>query len=248
MLAELDGFRATVLENAALRPGDTVVDVGAGTGLLTLAAAEHVAPDGDVLAVDVSADALEELRRLAASPNIAYLIGSADVLPLVNASADVVLTRSVLIYVDDKAEAAREFFRILRSGGRVSLFEPINSRNTRLSSDIDFGELRPIVEEWERDLYENPADPMLNFDVDDLVRFFTAADFCDVAVDVRTNEMELSAERLLTVVGAPGRKSLLEVWRRRFRPDEVDALVGRIRARETIRRASTQVYLTAVKR
>jgi ubiquinone/menaquinone biosynthesis C-methylase UbiE len=41
-------------------------------------------------------------------------------------SVDVITTRSVLIYVKDKAAALREFYRVLRSGGRISLFEPIN--------------------------------------------------------------------------------------------------------------------------
>src|SRR5439155_21188463 len=122
-----------VLGGARVDVGGTVADVGAGTGLLTLGAVERVGPDGDVLALDVSVDALEELRRNTSAPNISYLVGRADVLPLPDESVDVVLTRSVLIYVDDKAEAAREFQRVLRVGGRASLFEPINSRNLLLS-------------------------------------------------------------------------------------------------------------------
>ena len=172
MLAELAAFRGTVLDNARLQAGDVVVDVGAGTGLLTVAAAELVAPDGDVLAVDVSVDALEELRRVCDAANVFYLVGSADVLPLTDEEADVVVTRSVLIYVVDKAEAVREFFRVLRPGGRVSIFEPINRHNTRLSELVDFGPLHERVVAWEETTYEDPADPMLNFDEHDLDRLF----------------------------------------------------------------------------
>jgi arsenite methyltransferase len=247
MHAEVAAFRDRVLDNAHLRPGDKVVDVGAGLGLLTLAAAERVAPDGDVLAVDISVDALEELRRGATASNISYLIGSADVLPLMDESVDVVLTRSVLIYVDDKAEAAREFHRVLRDGGRLSIFEPINRRNVRLSDAVDFEELSEQVKEWERKTFGNRADPMLNFDERDLERMFREAGFRDVTGDLRSGEGELPAEQVLTVVGAPGRLSLLDAWTREFGTEEAARLASVVRAAGSIRRGWPQLYLTARK-
>ena len=50
-----------------------------------------------------------------------------DLSTIADASADVVTTRSVLIYVDDKAAAFRAFHRVLKPGGRLSIFEPINN-------------------------------------------------------------------------------------------------------------------------
>jgi arsenite methyltransferase len=247
MLSELSTFRDTVLDNARLHSGETVVDVGAGTGLLTIGAAERVAPDGDVLAVDISVDALEELRRICAAPNIFYLVGSADVLPMTNDSVDAVLARSVLIYVQDKAEAAREFFRVLRSGGRISIFEPINSRNTRLSQAVDFGDLGEQVAEWERASYEDPDDPMLNFDEDDLQGTFRDAGFIDVAGDLKPGESEMAAERMLTAVGAPGRLALVDVWAAVFPEDVVQRLAAAVRDSGTICLAWPQLYLTATK-
>ena len=114
-------FPETVLDNARISTGETVVDAGAGAGLITLGAIERVGADGDVVAIDSSVDRLEELRRVTTAPNVSFLIGSADVLPLPDESADAVLRCSVLVDIADKAEAAREFFRVLRSGGRVSL-------------------------------------------------------------------------------------------------------------------------------
>ena len=246
-LAELAEFRDTVLARARITRGETVADVGTGTGLIAIAAVERVGPDGTVVAIDISADCLEEVRRIATAPNIVYLIGTAEVLPLPNESIDAVLTRSVLIYVSEKDEAASEFFRVLRPGGRVSLFEPINSRNLRLSEAVDFGELASLVAEWDRETYSREDDPMLNFDEHDLVRCFEEAGFRDIDLDLRSGEGEMSADRMLNGVGAPGRKSILEIWQGRFSPEEVDELVRILRSHNSIRRAWPQVYLSAVK-
>lgn len=226
-LDELGRKRDRILDAARIEPGSAVADVGAGTGLLTLGAVDRVGLNGDVIALDISVDALEELRANTIAPNISYLVGQADVLPLRDLSLDAVVTRSVLIYVDDKAEAALEFARVLRAGGRVSLFEPINSRNLRLWEAVDFsplGELGARVQAWSEESYANREDPMLNFDERDLERFFLDAGFADVVLELGADEQELAGERVLNQVGAPGRPTLLERWRDAFAPDEVERL------------------------
>ena len=66
-------------------------------------------------------------------------------------AADAVVTRSALIYVADKARAAAEFYRVLRPGGRVSVFEPISSRYQSFA-DVDLSDLEParsqVLERW----------------------------------------------------------------------------------------------------
>jgi SAM-dependent methyltransferase len=232
-LARLEAIRDRVLERARIERGDVFADVGAGTGLLTLGAVAQVGDDGDVLAIDVSADALEQLREASRCPNIAYLIGSADVLPLVDGAIDVIATRSVLIYVPEKAEAAREFFRVLRSGGRFSVYEPINRRSTQLWEIIDFGELRErVVDDFEQEW--PPDGPMLDFDEHDLVEVFREAGFEGVTAEEERVANELSADRLLCGVGAPGHRSLEERWREAFSEDEFDRLTGLVKAAEPI--------------
>ncbi len=248
-LQQLVERRDRVLDSARIEIGDTVADVGAGTGLLTLGAAKRVAPDGDVLALDISVDALEELRANATAPNISYLVGQADVLPLPDASVDAVVTRSVLIYVDDKAEAAREFLRVLRPGGRVSLFEPINRHNLRLWQVLDLsplGDLARRVKEWTEASYANEEDPMLSFDEEDLEYWFSAAGFADVRVELGTQEHEVSGDRFLNQVGAPGRPTMLERWNAEFEPDDVERLVELVRS-STVPQRFTHGFLTTVK-
>jgi arsenite methyltransferase len=248
-LEELGERRNRVLDGARVERGATVADVGAGTGLLTFGAVKRVGPDGDVIAVDVSVDALEELRANATAPNIAYLVGQAEVLPLLDATIDGIVTRSVLIYVDDKAEAAREFARVLRPGGRVSLFEPINRHNLRLWEALDLsplGDLARRVKNFAEASYANPDDPMLNFDEDDLERCFIDAGFADVRVELGTQEHEVTGERYLNQVGAPGRATLLQRWTAEFDVDDVNRLVEFLQAR-TVRLRYTHAFLTAVK-
>jgi ubiquinone/menaquinone biosynthesis C-methylase UbiE len=86
--------RLHVLSALNERPGDTVVTIGAIDSVATLA--ERVAPDGDVLVVDESVDELERIRHETQVPNVSYLIGTLDILPLTDASVDEVLAKAVL--------------------------------------------------------------------------------------------------------------------------------------------------------
>jgi arsenite methyltransferase len=248
-LEELGRKREHVLDGARIDAGQKVADVGAGTGLLTLGAVDRVGPDGDVLAIDISVDALEELRANSKAANVFYLVGSADVLPWPDESLDAVLTRSVLIYVGNKAEAAREFFRVLLPGGRASLFEPINSRNLRLTEAVDFstlGELGDRVRAWNEAFYANRDDTMIDFDENDLERFFLEAGFAEVQMDLEADEHEVTGERWLNQVGAPGRPTLLQRWQEHFEPHDVERLAKFLRDR-TIPVRFPHVFLTATK-
>jgi SAM-dependent methyltransferase len=88
--------------------------IGAGDSVSELA--ERVAPEGVVLVVDRSVDALERLRKTTTASNVFYLVGSMDVLPLTDAAADEILASSV-----PTPDAAAEFFRVLRPDGQVAV-------------------------------------------------------------------------------------------------------------------------------
>lgn len=145
-----------------------MLDVGAGTGLLAVEARRRVGESGRVVALDISTHALAECAR----PGIALglIAGDAVALPLPDQCVDVVVTRSVLIYVADKARAATEFHRVLLPGGRVSLFEPINSQYKSLAG-VDLSDLEParsrVLERWQRGA--DPGGAMGGFDDRDFV-------------------------------------------------------------------------------
>jgi ubiquinone/menaquinone biosynthesis C-methylase UbiE len=242
-----------VLDRASVQSGDTVVDVGAGTGLLTFGALERLGPDGEVIAADVSVDALEELRRLAREHRIngrlSLQLGEATVLPLPDDAVDAVVTRSVLIFVRDKAEAAREFFRVLRPGGRFSLFEPINAHNPRLYELIDFTPLGDLAERVAADEEARYAsdDPMVDFDEHDLERAFADAGF-EVDAELRTEDQTVGIELILHGVGAPGRPTRAQEWQEAFSPAEADELEAFVRSRaDSLTFRWTHLYLAGRK-
>ena len=123
-VARGEGFqrlRDRILELAAPRADETVVDVGAGTGLLTLALAERVER---VWAIDISSSMGEYLRAKTASAelsNVEIVAATAVSLPLVDDSADLVVSNYCFHHLDDrgKSQALAEAHRVLRSGGRL---------------------------------------------------------------------------------------------------------------------------------
>jgi SAM-dependent methyltransferase len=110
-----------VIARAGLQRGDSVLDIGTGTGAVALAAAELVGPDGLVTGIDISAEMLglaRERAKEARLTNVAFTEGSAEEIPAEDASFDVVLASLSLMYVIDREAAARECARVLRPGGR----------------------------------------------------------------------------------------------------------------------------------
>ncbi len=191
---DLAMFRDGVLGRADLHPDDVLLDVGCGTGLIGFGALERLGPDGRVIFSDISGDLLDECRRTAADdPRCRFVQAAADdLVGIGDATVDVVTTRSVLIYSDQKEAAFREFFRALRPGGRLSLFEPINRflldhgpyRPFGLPTDTPIDTLLLKIALVYRDAGASPAaETMIDFDERDLLRWAEAAGFDELELD-----------------------------------------------------------------
>src|SRR5262245_53092405 len=173
-------IRDKVLANAHIQAGDTLLDVGAGDGLIAFGALELVGPTGKVILSDISQSLLDHGRALAEEMDVIdryeFVYAAAeDLSPIPDTSVDIVTTRSVLIYVDDKARALAEFFRVLRPDGRISLFEPINRVTYFEREDTHWGydvspvqELANKVRAHFNALQPIDDDSMMNFDERDL--------------------------------------------------------------------------------
>jgi SAM-dependent methyltransferase len=109
---------------AAIRSGDAVLDIGAGSGTDALIAARLAGPRGRVYALDMTPAMSAKLRALVSRlgiTNVEVLEGNAEAIPLGDSSVDVVTSNGMLNLVPDKLAAVREMRRVLRPGGRVQL-------------------------------------------------------------------------------------------------------------------------------
>ncbi|WP_165848030.1 class I SAM-dependent methyltransferase [Paraburkholderia lacunae] len=128
--AELEHYAERVLDGARLTSGMTLADIGSGDGLIALRAIDRIGPTLRVLMADISAPLLRHAETLAVQRDVrdqcTFIQCSAEALKDIDdASVDAVTTRAVLAYVPDKLAAMREFHRILRPGGRISIAEPV---------------------------------------------------------------------------------------------------------------------------
>ena len=188
-IEHLTPVRDKVLANAHLERGETLLDVGCGDGLIGFGALDKVGADGKVIFSDISQPLLDVCTEIATSlgtlGQCEFLRAEAtDLSQIPDDSLDAVTTRSVLIYVKEKQRAFQEFFRVLKKGGRVSMFEPI-AKTEREFVDRRYYlgyDVLPIKDLMQKiyDRYKNEKDAqstMGDFDERDLVKMLTQAGF-----------------------------------------------------------------------
>lgn len=120
----LAGLQGEILTLAAPAPGDVVLDVACGAGVVSLAAANAVGPSGHVLGVDFADAMVQAARQRAGELDLGqahFERMDAEELALPDASFDVALCVLGLMYLPDPDAALRELHRVLRPGGRVVL-------------------------------------------------------------------------------------------------------------------------------
>lgn len=107
-----------------LKEGETVVDLGSGGGIDCFLAAKRVGPTGHVIGVDMTPEMLARARRNAAQggfDNVEFRLGEIEHLPVEDGSVDAIISNCVVNLVPDKRQVFADAFRVLRSGGRMSL-------------------------------------------------------------------------------------------------------------------------------
>jgi arsenite methyltransferase len=258
--------RDRVLDRAQLQPGETLLDVGTGDGLIAFGALERLGPAGRVIFSDISQDLLGHCRKAAEAEGLLsrcrFVLAAADSLAnIADASVDVVTTRAVLVYVKDKAAGFREFHRVLRPGGRISLAEPINVLMGAYDQDRFYGyDIRPVallaakVNALYHSIQPRGEDPMVDFDERDLVRHAEQAGFpvvdLELQLTVKNTRRPIPWDRFLRMSGNPLIPPTGEALDRTLSPEEIAAFTAYLKPlveSGTGQQRRASAYLTATK-
>ena len=113
---------------ASLKPGEVVLDLGAGGGFDVFIAGQRVGAQGRAIGVDMTPEMLAKARRNAAAyrqrsglDNVEFRLGEIEHLPVADASVDVMISNCVINLSPDKPQVWREIARVLKPGGRVAV-------------------------------------------------------------------------------------------------------------------------------
>jgi ubiquinone/menaquinone biosynthesis C-methylase UbiE len=268
LIQELLPIRDQVLQHASIAPGETLLDVGAGDGLIAFGALPLVGEQGVVIFSDISQDLLNHCQALAQDMGLQarcqFVPAPADDLaPFADASVDMVTTRSVLIYVAAKQQAFHEFYRVLRPGGRISLFEPINRFAFPEPADRFFGyEVAPVQEMagkvkagygWLSKNTASATATMIDFGEYDLLGFAEKAGFSEIHLETQVKiepKKPTPWDAFLRSAPNPLAPTLEEVLQQALTPAEAERFAGHLRPLVEQGQGTTRIalaYLWAIK-
>ncbi|MCB9078808.1 MAG: methyltransferase domain-containing protein [Anaerolineaceae bacterium] len=176
LLGDERAFRQTTVALAQIKPGDTVLDVGCGTGSLALVAKEQAGPTGRVYGIDASPEmiAIAQQKAAQAGSNITFQVDVIERLSFPDNQFDVVLSSLMMHHLPDdlKSQGLTEIYRVLKPGGRVLVVDVESSTG---------GSLRQKVKDIA--IHMHGGHRLMQNNVKKLVPLVEAAGFINITTD-----------------------------------------------------------------
>lgn len=186
-------WAADLVQRAALGPGEQILDVACGTGIVARLAAPAVGERGKVVGLDINTGMLAIARILPppAGAPITWVEGSVLNLPFPGATFDVVLCQLGLQFFPDRPHALRELERVLRPGGRLllSVFGPIEH------SPATYALTRAVERHLGADAGAIKRAEHVLADVETVHALVAGAGFADVTIETVTQEIHFPSPR-----------------------------------------------------
>lgn len=253
--------RNAVLHNASIRPSDTVIDLGTGTGLLGFGALDFIDNTGKVIFSDKFEDCLESCKELAKNlktdKHFEFLLSDCADIKLPSNSVNRALMRSVLVHILDKDTVFAEIYRILKPQGVFSAFEPVIRSNTRCAELVAPDMLSDYMDfkNAEEECMTSMSDPLTNFDENTIAKGLDTAGFSDGIIDKQVVESNYvvakdMVKNWLTTPPSPGTKTMKEKFLMYFEEPKVDKYIAELQAaleNKNVSIKSNILYIKAIK-
>jgi SAM-dependent methyltransferase len=168
---------------AAIQPGETVLDLGAGAGFDAFLAADQVGDDGLVIGVDMTPEMVEKARENAekvGATNISFRLGEIEHLPVPDGTVDAIISNCVINLSPDKPQVFGEAFRVLAPGGRLAISDVVATTE--------------ITEEMREDLELHSCCVSGASTIDRLEEMLDAAGFEDIRIEPKDESREFIRE------------------------------------------------------